>query len=177
MLLAFPPVIEEKLLHLRHQSFLDREEEVIENAFEDTAINDAGWNSIHVYYGSDKYLGGKPKSQCGQDKIVSRLLKDQQHGYFLDLAANDATYLSNTYLLEKDLGWRGLCVEPNPTYWPRLAQRKGCTVVAAVVGDTIGEEVQFVMHENARAASGVEASWMEIVLITYRRDPRQARSL
>ena len=153
MLLAFPPVNEEKLLHLRHQSFLDREEEAIENAFEDTAMNDAGWNSIHVYYGSDN-LRGNPKSQCGQDKIVSRLLKGQRNGYFLDLAANDATYLSNTYLLEKDLGWRGLCVEPNPTYWPRLAQRKGCTVVAAVVGDAIGEEVQFVMHENARAASG-----------------------
>lgn len=163
MLLAIP-MADKKLLHLRHQTksssqaqahlhAADVEDKAIENTFKDTVKND-GWNSIHVYYGSDKYLGGTPKSQCGQDKIVSGLLKGQKHGYFLDLAANDATKLSNTYYLEKNLGWRGLCVEPNPTYWPRLAQRKGCTVVAAVVGDTIGEEVQFVMHANARAASG-----------------------
>eukprot|EP00957_Ditylum_brightwellii_P074534 5662934-Ditylum_brightwellii.AAC.1 len=35
-------------------------------------IEEAGWNSINVFYGSDKYLGGKNhKSQCGQDKIVA----------------------------------------------------------------------------------------------------------
>jgi len=52
--------------------------------------------------------------------------------YFLDLAANDAVQLSNTLNLEKK-GWNGLCIEPNPIYWYRLAHRK-CAVAAAFVG-------------------------------------------
>ena len=57
---------------------------------------------------------------------------DSRPPYFVDLAANDAISLSNTYNLEK-LGFEGLCVEPNPVYWFRLAHRK-CVVVGAFVG-------------------------------------------
>ncbi len=52
--------------------------------------------------------------------------------YFVDLAANDAISLSNTFKLEQK-GWRGLCIEPNPVYWYRLAHRN-CTVAGAFVG-------------------------------------------
>jgi hypothetical protein len=52
--------------------------------------------------------------------------------YFVDLAANDAISLSNTYKLEQ-LGWDGLCIEPNPMYWYRLSHRK-CAVAGAFVG-------------------------------------------
>ncbi len=52
--------------------------------------------------------------------------------FFIDLAANDSKYLSNTLRLENN-GWEGLCIEPNPIYWYNLAHRS-CTVVAAFVG-------------------------------------------
>ncbi|KAL7524816.1 hypothetical protein ACHAWF_001099 [Thalassiosira exigua] len=109
---------------------------------------------------------GRGKSQCGQDRIISELHKQlprwidgngKSGGFFIDLAANDATHMSNTYnILEREMGWKGLCVEPNPLYWPRLVQRKGCTIVAAVLGATVGEEVQFILHEETRGrqASG-----------------------
>ena len=80
-------------------------------------------------------------SQVDQDKIISALTKlyrmkskqwSSDHPYFIDCAANDAVQLSNTLRLEDD-GWRGLCVEPNPIYWYRLAHRK-CDVVGAFVG-------------------------------------------
>jgi Methyltransferase FkbM domain len=61
-----------------------------------------------------------------------------QHGphYFVDLAANDARLLSNTYALEQYHGWQGLCIEPNPLYWYNLSHvRKGCHIVAAVIGN------------------------------------------
>jgi len=130
--------------------------------------NNEGWNDIHVYINDGKLLGGQGhKSQCGQDRIISHLYQQllvttlpssassQSGGFFVDLAANDATNYSNTYhILEKKMGWKGLCIEPNPTYWSRLVQRKGCTVVAAAIGEKLGEEVQFVMHESERQASG-----------------------
>jgi len=110
-----------------------------------------GWNAIHVYYGKREPLPS-PKvheswnsSQAGQDTIIAALTDEYQkwlpHSqkrrqfYFIDLAANDATQLSNTYNLEKTNHWTGLCIEPNPVYWERLAHRT-CIVVAAFVGGT-----------------------------------------
>ena len=67
---------------------------------------------------------GYSYAQLGQDLIVSYLLGCIQGGYFVDLAANDAIVLSNTAGLEATFGWRGVCVEPNPTYWAGYGQRR-----------------------------------------------------
>ena len=37
----------------------------------------------------------------------------QQGGFFVDMAANDPYFISNTRGLEKH-GWNGLCIEGNP---------------------------------------------------------------
>ena len=64
-----------------------------------------------------------------------------KHPFFVDLASNDALKLSNTFLLEAN-GWNGLCIEPNPRYWYRLASFRTCTIVGAFVGGTVdGVEV------------------------------------
>lgn len=65
-------------------------------------------------------------------------------GFFVDLAANDAVQLSNTLMLERDYGWSGLCIEPNPIYWKDLARRR-CKLIAAAVGNTNNEVVNFAM--------------------------------
>eukprot|EP00957_Ditylum_brightwellii_P204061 15337436-Ditylum_brightwellii.AAC.1 len=113
---------------------------------------------MNVFYGSDKYLGGKNhKSQCSQDKIVAGLLKNHRNGFFLDLASNYAIHMSNTFHLEQDLDLCGICFEPNPRYWSRLALRK-CTVVAAVVGAQTMQEVDFIMHDGTgrHPSGGIE---------------------
>jgi len=53
--------------------------------------------------------------------------------FFVDLAANDALILSNTFVLERN-GWDGVCIEANPEYWYRLASFRNCTIVGAAVG-------------------------------------------
>ncbi len=60
----------------------------------------------------------------------------------MDLAANNALILSNTFVLERN-GWDGVCIEANPEYWYRLASFRNCTIVGAVVGgDKDGAEVE-----------------------------------
>ena len=109
---------------------------------------DDGWRSIDIFYGStENFESELPRdlewfSQAGQDEVVLSLLKGKTNGYFLDLAANDATHLSNTFILETRYGWKGICIEPNPEYWERLSFRE-CQVVAAVVGNTRMEQVFF----------------------------------
>jgi hypothetical protein len=72
-------------------------------------------------------------SQARQDELVAGLLRYKRRGYFVDLAANDAVKISNTFALERDYDWSGLAIEPNPTYWRGLVHRPRATIVAAVV--------------------------------------------
>jgi hypothetical protein len=114
-----------------------------------------GWKAINVFYGNENHLEtnwiskapdmkNKKKwySQFRQDEVVVSLLRGKRNGYFIDLAANNAYRLSNSYSLEQSYGWNGLCIEPNPKYWQELAYRK-CQVVAAVVGKNRMEEVSY----------------------------------
>ena len=69
-----------------------------------------------------------------QDCFVQALLGQKRAGYFIDLAANDAAIISNTYALERHYGWRGLTVEPNPIYHAaHRALRLNSTLVPAAV--------------------------------------------
>ena len=54
-------------------------------------------------------------------------------GTFIEAGANDGIAQSNTYFLEKKLGWRGLLIEPIPKYY-RMCQkaRKAKTVNCAL---------------------------------------------
>ena len=109
-----------------------------------------GWKKIDVFYGSSNHSisllpeGQKWFSQARQDEVVLSVLRQKRNGYFVDLAANDATTLSNTYVLEHEFGWKGLCIEPNPIYWYNLTHyRPNCQLVGAVVGQRRMEQVHF----------------------------------
>ena len=125
-----------------------------------------GWKTIHVFYGSLAHLADVTSlptpyfqanqwfSQYRQDEIISRLFREKRGGYFIDLAANDAVRISNTYSLETFYDWSGLCLEPNSMYWSGLAYRK-CHVIAAVVGNTTMEEVEFQFSREKAPKSGI----------------------
>jgi len=40
--------------------------------------------------------------------------------YFIDIGANDGKTLSNTFLLEKQYNWKGICSEPLPSAFKKL---------------------------------------------------------
>jgi Methyltransferase FkbM domain len=128
-------------LHQRSVAKLNTPERKAVFDFSEALPIDDGWHPIHVFYGDRSALPGSDQewfSQVKQDELVLSLLGD--NGYFIDLAANDASHLSNTLALERH-GWKGLCVEPNPSYWYGLSHRK-CTVVAAPVGGKV-EKIKF----------------------------------
>ena len=73
-------------------------------------------------------------SQLGQDRCVASLFGNRRRGFYVDLAANEAVSLSNTYYLDRNLTWQGLCIEPNRRYLGDLITKRTCNVVQAVVG-------------------------------------------
>jgi FkbM family methyltransferase len=51
-------------------------------------------------------------SQIFQDLFVLMFLNEKRNGFFCDFGATDGVHLSNSYLLEKEYGWNGICAEP-----------------------------------------------------------------
>ena len=53
------------------------------------------------------------KSQILQDLWVSYELGEKQDGFFVEFGATNGLANSNTWLLEKKYGWKGILAEPN----------------------------------------------------------------
>jgi FkbM family methyltransferase len=87
------------------------------------------------------------RSQLGQDLWVLEQLNWKRGGYFVEFGATDGVLLSNTWLLEKHFGWKGICAEPNPKLFERLQQNRGCSVSPACVYRTTGERMRFVLAD------------------------------
>jgi FkbM family methyltransferase len=82
--------------------------------------------------------GTKFTSQVGQDKWVCKQLQYKDNGIFLDIGAYDGKTLSNTYFLEKELGWTGVCVEPGVEEFLKLKRIRDCVCVhKAIYNDNI----------------------------------------
>ena len=73
-------------------------------------------------------------SQAKQDEWVCKVLNNKKNGYFLDVGAYDGKESSNTLYLEEELGWTGICVEPEPVAFQKLKSiRKSICIESAVL--------------------------------------------
>jgi FkbM family methyltransferase len=57
------------------------------------------------------------RSQFGEDRWIEKNWSSlwlPDHGTFVEFGAGDGVHFSNTYWLEKDRGWNGLLIEPDP---------------------------------------------------------------
>ncbi len=66
-------------------------------------------------------------SFAGQDRWVLETLGYPTGATFVDLGSGDGITFNSTYLLEKDYGWSGVCVEGNPTKYSSLVQNRSCS--------------------------------------------------
>jgi hypothetical protein len=78
-------------------------------------------------------------SMFGQDAFVIEILGGLRGGYFLDSGASDGVLGSNTYRLETDFGWDGICVEPNEVAFAKLARNRHCRLFNCCLYRTDGE--------------------------------------
>ncbi|XP_066953433.1 uncharacterized protein [Macrobrachium rosenbergii] len=56
-------------------------------------------------------------------KTIIELFEDSPPGFFIEAGALDGQYLSNTLHLEKEYGWTGLLIEPNPSSYNELLKK------------------------------------------------------
>ncbi len=68
------------------------------------------------------------------DLQIASLLNHKRNGFFVEAGANDGINQSNTYYLEKLLGWKGLLVEPLPELADKCRRtRKGSHIENAAL--------------------------------------------
>ena len=84
-------------------------------------------------------------SQLGQDLWVLEKTNYKKGGFFVEFGATDGVLLSNTYLLETQFDWNGICAEPNPDYYKKLEKNRKCIVSDTCIGAKTGELVEFVL--------------------------------
>jgi hypothetical protein len=83
-------------------------------------------------------------SQKGQDEwVIKEIFNYKKNGFFVDLAASDGKKINNTYLLEKELNWNGICIEPNPFFFEKLKINRKCYLSNEVIDSENGKEVEF----------------------------------
>jgi len=64
---------------------------------------------------ADKY-GPQRHSEHGEEWIVRDHFNDKRDGFFVDVGAHHYQIASNTYFLEKELGWSGIAIEPQTQF-------------------------------------------------------------
>jgi hypothetical protein len=70
-------------------------------------------------------------SQAHQDLFVLECLNRKRDGFFLDLGCHDPTWISNTYLLERDWGWTGIAIDLESSMISRWSGVRSCRAFAA----------------------------------------------
>jgi Methyltransferase FkbM domain len=83
---------------------------------------------------------GPPRSCSyqGQDLFVLDVLGHLRGGFFLDSGASDGVNGSNSRLFETQLGWSGICIEPNDALFAQLARNRTCTCLNCCLYDRPG---------------------------------------
>lgn len=92
-----------------------------------------------------KNLPAKSPSQLGQDLWVLEQTGYKNGGFFVEFGAANGVLLSNTFLLETEFNWKGLCADPNPDFFKELKENRSCTVSDACVGGKTGQKVSFIL--------------------------------
>jgi FkbM family methyltransferase len=60
----------------------------------------------------DELYGPHRYSRNREEWIIRDFFRDERNGFFLDVGANHYRTESNTYFLERELGWSGIALEP-----------------------------------------------------------------
>jgi FkbM family methyltransferase len=94
-------------------------------------------------------------SQFEQDKFVHETyFKNKNKGYFVDIGAHDGVTFSNSKFFE-ELGWDGVCVEPNPKIFKILINNRKCNCVKKAITNNTKTAQFFQITDGPDMLSGL----------------------
>jgi FkbM family methyltransferase len=101
------------------------------------------YNNIYKrMFGRAKFLGDH-----FQDLFAYMYLQRKQNGFYMDIGANDGVTASNTCVFEQ-LGWRGVCIEPQPEIYKQLRKSRKCDCYNVAISSQSDDSVEFVIADD-----------------------------
>ncbi len=97
------------------------------------------------------------KSQYAQDLFVVKQTRAMTGGFFVEFGATDGVRLSNTWLLEKKLGWTGILAEPARVWHTQLNKNRDCSIDYRCVTDASGQFIEFLETGDATDQYGASS--------------------
>ena len=94
-------------------------------------------------------------SQLNQDINVLKFYNNKKDGYFVEIGAADGIKISNTYLLEKEYNWKGICIEPVPEQYEKLVNNRNCICENVCVYSDSDLELEFAICDENSLLSGL----------------------
>ena len=94
-------------------------------------------------------------SQIGQDKFIDEFFEKKEGLTFLDIGAHDGVSISNTFFLEKERNWNGICIEAQPSEFEKLKSNRKCICVNVAVSNYNGETDFIYVEGYANMLSGI----------------------
>lgn len=93
-------------------------------------------------------------------------------GVYVDLASNNPIKMSNTYFLDRCLGWRGICIEANDMYYEAIHRERSCSLVPTCVSSEDGIIIDFNMEHVKGGIVGDSYKFMKEINSTS--DPKRS---
>ena len=88
------------------------------------------------------------QSQLFQDVFASFIIEEKFDKTFLEFGATDGFELSNSFMLEKDLQWKGVLSEPSPQWHKSLKEnRKKSKIITKCIWSETGKKLEFFMSD------------------------------
>lgn len=103
-------------------------------------------------------------SQLNQDLNIIKYFNKKKNGYFIEIGANDGVHMSNTYKLEKEYKWDGICIEPIPAIFQNLRNNRKCKCINMAISNESNKSVDFVI-KKCHLISGIYKNLDEYVTI------------
>jgi FkbM family methyltransferase len=101
-----------------------------------------------------KRYGPAKNSERAEEWILREALQDRRGGVFVDVGASHFQQNSNTYFLEKALGWSGVAVDPIESFAADYAKHRPRTrFVSLFVSDRSHALVKFFVNPNQTLVS------------------------
>ncbi|MEM9063794.1 MAG: FkbM family methyltransferase [Pseudomonadota bacterium] len=117
-------------------------------------------------------------SQSGQDAFLDeRVFKGKREGTFVEIGGYDGITGSNCLFFELLRGWKGLLIEPSPTFFKKAEAFRKATCMQVALSDEEGEAEFLDVQEGYSQMSGLTASYDSKLRETVESDPRHKGEL
>lgn len=95
-----------------------------------------------------------------EELFIREFFQDRRGGVFLDVGAYHFSRNSNTYFLEKNLGWTGIAVDAQEEYREGyLTNRPGTKFFTYFVSDVSGDEADLFVDDQSRMRASGNREW------------------